>query len=54
MNFSAIAEPDLSQLSDTASQVLAVAPVSLSPLGKQVLLEISYIDGGKIEQSYYL
>ncbi|MDP6189911.1 MAG: hypothetical protein QF872_03790, partial [Gammaproteobacteria bacterium] len=54
MNFTAIAEPDVSLLSDTASQVLALAPISMAPLGSLLLTEISYIDSGQIKQSYYV
>ena len=52
MNFSPIAEPDLSLLGDAATRILSIAPVSMAPFASSTLLEVSYLDGAELRQCY--
>ena len=47
MNFSPIAEPELSFLSESATKILSVSPVAMSSYARTLLMEVGYIDSGK-------
>jgi hypothetical protein len=54
MNFQPIIEPNLSILSESASNIISVAPISMAPFAKQLLVEITYIDSSQLYKSYYI
>ena len=54
MNFQPIIEPELSILSESASNIISVAPISMAPFAKQLLVEITYIDSSQLYKSYYI
>ena len=52
MNFSAIAEPELALLGDSATRILSMAPLSMAPFASSMLVAVSYIDGAGPRQCY--
>ena len=49
-----IGEPELTFISDSASQVLSVTPLSLSHVSDRLLTQVAYIDDGKLLQGYFV
>jgi hypothetical protein len=49
-----IGEPELTFISDSASQVLSVTPLSLSHVSDRLLTQVIYIDDGKLLQGYFV
>jgi len=49
-----IGEPALTFISDSASQVLSVTPLSLSHVSDRLLTQVAYIDDGKLLQGYFV
>jgi len=47
MNFSPIVEPELSFLSESATNILSVSAVAMSSYARTLLVEVGYIDSGK-------
>jgi hypothetical protein len=47
MNFSPIAEPELSFLSESATKIFSVSAVAMSSYARTLLVEVGYIDSGK-------
>ena len=49
-----IGEPELSFISDSATQVLSVMPLSLSHVSERMLTKVAYIDDGQVLQGYFV